>query len=495
MSVKNIIEDQLPSKQPLISDVCIIGSGAAGCVLAYELAESGKSVTILEKGGHYPIQWIKDNEKNEAELLKLWKNKGVFLSQNYSVNIAQGQCVGGSTMLNYGICFEIPDEVFSYWKNTFGITITKEELDNAYRRVKKKVNIRKIEADHAGKSHLKLKEGCELLGYSSDWMEKSYIPDQGKQSAYVAYLLKANFDNIKLYANCAADKILVKGNKAVGVTGIFKNKQTNKPQKLTVHAKHVIISAGPIASSEILLQNNLLNSNDQVGKHLSVHPSASVVAEFDEKLQGDEGFPMAYYCDQFSVRKLGKPGFMIESVFLPPSNYSVITPSFGEENKEYFKKYNHAAMAGVLVHDEPSGTVSLNWSGDAVVDYQLSETDQKKMIDGIKEATRIFLRAGAKKIITAHMQKTEIRNIGDLRIIDQRGAGLGSILMASAHPQGGNRMGEDKSVSVVNSHCMSHEILNLYICDASVFPTSLGVNPQYTVMALATITADYINRQ
>ena len=137
MSVKNIIEDHLPSEQPLISDVCIIGSGAAGCVLAYELAESGKSVTILEKGDHYPIQWIKDNEKNEAELLKLWKNKGVFLSQNYSVNIAQGQCVGGSTMLNYGICFKIPDEVFSYWKNTFGITITKEELDNAYKRVKK----------------------------------------------------------------------------------------------------------------------------------------------------------------------------------------------------------------------------------------------------------------------------------------------------------------------------------------------------------------------
>jgi choline dehydrogenase-like flavoprotein len=103
------------------------------------------------------------------------------------------------------------------------------------------------------------------------------------------------------------------------------------------------------------------------------------------------------------------------------------------------------------------------------------------------------LKAGAKRVITGHIKKTEIFKMEDLQLIDQRGAGLGSLLMASAHPQGGNRMGEDKSVSVVNSHCQSHEILNLYICDASVFPTSLGVNPQYTVMAIATLTSDYIN--
>ena len=80
-------------------------------------------------------------------------------------------------------------------------------------------------------------------------------------------------------------------------------------------------------------------------------------------------------------------------------------------------------------------------------------------------------------------------------MIETKGVGLGSLLMASAHPQGGNRMGEDKSLSVVNSNCQSHEFSNLYVCDASVFPTSLGVNPQYTVMALATLTAEHIIEQ
>jgi choline dehydrogenase-like flavoprotein len=491
---KVIAKDSSPAKQPLECDVCIVGSGAAGCVLAYELSRNGKKVVILEKGPHRSVEWIRENEKNEDKLSQLWKNKGIFLSRNFSVNIGQGQCVGGSTMINYGICFKIPDAVFSYWKSTFGITISEEQLEGAYRRVADKIKVRKIDPLHAGNSHVKLKEGCDRLGYSSDWMDKCYVPEQGKQSAYLAYLQKANFDNIELYPNCTADKIQVKGNEVVGITADFSMNQSRSSQKLTVNAKYTVISAGAIASSELLLRNNTSNNNEQVGKHLSIHPSSSVLAEFNEDLQGDEGMAMAYYCDEFSVRKTDKPGFMIESVFVPPSQYSIIAPSFGNRNKEYLRNYNRSAMAGVLVHDEPSGSVTLNWRGDAVVDYELSEADQKKMIDGLKEASRIYLRAGATRIITGHMKKTEIHNIEDLRIIDQRGAGPGSLLMASVHPQGGNRMGEDRTVSVVDSHCKCHQISNLYVCDASVFPTSVGVNPQYTVMAVATLTADHLNK-
>ncbi|MGH9973720.1 MAG: GMC oxidoreductase, partial [Nitrososphaeraceae archaeon] len=335
---------------------------------------------------------------------------------------------------------------------------------------------------------------CDKLGYSSDWMSKCYIPDKGKQSAYVSYLQKANFDNIDLYANCTANEILLEKNKAIGVAADFRGSQFDKPKKLTVHAERIILSAGSIASSELLLRCNLSNSNGQVGKHLSVHPSSSVVAEFDEELQGDDGYPMAYYCDEFSIRKKGKPGFVIESVFVAPSQYAIITPSYGRNNRElYLSNYNHAAMAGVLVHDEPNGTVTLNWQKDAVVDYELSKVDQKKMTEGLKEATSIYLKAGANRVITGHIEKTEIYKKEEIKLIDQRGAGLGALLMASVHPQGGNRMGEDESASVVDSHCESHEIDNLFICDASVFPTAVGVNPQYTVMAIATMTSDYIN--
>jgi choline dehydrogenase-like flavoprotein len=488
-----VVKEELPESRSVNTDICIIGSGAAGCVLAYELAKSGKSIVILEKGRHYSIEWVKKMQNDEHELLRLWKNRGIFVSRNYSVNIAQGQCVGGSTMINYGICFKIPDAVFKNWQNDYNVSISEDDLEAAYKQVGDMINIRKIDPIDAGKSHVKLKEGCDKLGYSSDWMSKCYLPDKGKQSAYVAYLQKANFDKIELYANCTAKNILIKDNTAVGVSAAFRDNKSPEPQEFKIHAGIVILAAGPIASSELLLQNNLSNSNGQVGKYLSVHPSSSILAEFDEELQGDEGYPMAYYCDEFSIRKNPERGFVIESVFVPPSQYAIITPSYGSKNRKlYLDNYNHAAMAGVLVHDDPIGTVSLNWQKDAVVDYELSKVDQKKMTEGLKKAACIYLEAGAKRVITGHIVETIITKKEDVKLIDQRGAGMGALLMASAHPQGGNCMGDDKSKSVVNSHCQSHEIKNLYVCDASVFPTAVGVNPQYTVMAIATITANYI---
>jgi len=470
-------------------DVCIIGTGAGGCALAHELAKNDKEVVMLEKGDYYDTEYIK--RQSETELENLWKNKGIFLSTDFSINISQGQCVGGSTMINYGICFEIPEAVFSYWKSAFGIKISQDEIKNAYARVGDLISRRKITG--AGKCHDLFKNGCEGLGYSGDWMDKAYIPGKGKQNAVVAFLEKSKTNKIKIYANCAADKIVVGGKKALQVVGIHYNKETKSKKKIIVESDVIIVSAGPIGSSEILLRNNLVNKNGEVGKHLSLHPASSVTAKFDEKVNGDNGMAMAYYCDEFNVRKTQKPGFMIESVFVPPSQMSITMPSFGQENLNFMKSYDHYAMAGVLVHDEPSGSVELNWAKDAIVKYDLSPADQTKMMDGIREAARIYFRAGAKSVITGHMEKTVLNNISDLRLINKRGAGLGQLLVASVHPQGGNRMGENSANSVVNSHCQTHEISNLYVCDASVFPTSIGVNPQMTVMAIATIAADHIN--
>lgn len=95
------------------------------------------------------------------------------------------------------------------------------------------------------------------------------------------------------------------------------------------------------------------------------------------------------------------------------------------EARRYMKQYRNYAMAGVLVHDEPDGEVELNWNQDAIVEYNLGRTDQSKMIDGIKEAARIFFRAGAKSVITGHMIPTKLGSVGDLKLVDSRGAGMG----------------------------------------------------------------------
>ena len=473
-------------------DVCIIGTGAGGAVVGYHLAQSGLKVLMLEKGDYYSHDKIK-SETKEENLQKLWKNRGAQVTRLPLLAISQGECVGGSTIINYGMCFRVPDETLQIWKSETGIEFLKDKLHNEYAEVEKQIHVRKI--TNAGASHEKLELGCRKLGYAGDWMNKNYIPDEGgiKQNVLLSYLEKANPENLEIYANCKATKFLKDGNKISGIQAIH----TNSDKIITIDVKStiVVLSAGTIASSELLLQNKIANSSGHVGKHLSFHPASSVIAQFDHVINGQNDLSMAFHCDEFGIAKTHKPGFMIESVFVSPATFSTATPGIGKENAEFLEKYDYSAVAGILIQDEANGTVSLNWSNDAIVDYVLSDTDGEKLLKGLKTVAEIFFAAGATKVITGHIQRTILESINDLSLIDERGFGLGSFRLASAHPQGGNRMGVDKKTSVVDPYCRSHDIENLYICDASVFPTSLGVNPQLTVMTISSLAAKKILEQ
>ncbi len=471
------------------ADVCIIGSGAGGSVVAYELTKQGKTVAMLEAGNYYTEDDIQIQTRDDV-LLNLWKNHGIFLSNNFSVNVAQGQCVGGSTIINYGICFRFPEYVKKMWQEQHGVQLTDQEIDAAYTKVEQQYGVTGIQQE--GKSHEKIGQGCDVLGYSHGWMKKALRGDK-KQNALNTYLENSDHAKLKIFANCKAESVTKSGTTITKIQGIATDPDTKLKHKVTVTAQKFVLAAGPIASSEFLLKNKIANSSGQVGKNFSLHPSSSVVGVFDEEINGQDYSVMAYVCDQFSARKQEKFGYVIESVFVSPSQFSIIMPHFGEKNLDEVRKYHHVSMAGVLVHDQAVGQIKLNHNGDATLDYDLSKEDQEKMVDGMRKAALIYFKTDAKEVITGHIETTIIKNEGEIEEkIKSDSAGQGKLLIASAHPQGGNKMGSDSNVAVVDSYCKSHDLENLYICDASVFPTSIGVNPQLTVLMLATIAADHI---
>ncbi len=474
-------------------DVCIIGTGAGGAVIGYHLAQAGLHVLMLEKGGYYTLDKIQ-NENREENLLKLWKNRGAQLAFTHKIApllaVTQGECVGGSTIINYGMCFKIPDETLKIWKDKTGVEFSKEELDKEYAEVKEQIKVRKI--SDAGRSHEMLEKGCENK-YSGKWMDKNYISNDGdeggvKQNVLLSYLEQADPEYLEIYANCKVTKIIKNGNKISEIKAIH----TISGKTITVKSTITILSAGAIASSELLLQNKISNKNKQVGKHLGLHPASSVIAQFDHDINGQNDISMAYTCDQFGIETTKNRGYMIESVFVSPATFSTATPGIGKDNAKYLKEYHRSAVAGVLIQDEANGSVTLNWSKDAVIDYSLSDSDGELLIKGLTKTAEIFFNAGATKVITGHFKETILESENDLHLIKDGGYKVGSLKLASAHPQGGNRMGTDERTSVVNSECRSHEIENLYICDASVFPTPLGVNPQLTVMTIASLAAKKI---
>jgi len=217
-----------------------------------------------------------------------------------------------------------------------------------------------------------------------------------------------------------------------------------------------------------------------------------MIGDFEEEVNGNQGIPMAYHCHEFSVLKTGKRGYMLESVFFPPYQFSLPVPGVEYENKQLMSRYAHYALIGSLLQDENVGTVIRGGPLAYFLNYQLTPGDQALMMEGMKSAARALFAAGATKVITSHRKTTILYGDQDLHMIDERGVAPGAISIGSGHPQGGNRMGGVAGNRVVDSYSKVEGYANLFVCDASVFPTALGVNPQLTVMALATRAAEHV---
>jgi choline dehydrogenase-like flavoprotein len=492
-------------------DVCIIGSGAAGAILAWELAARNHTVVLLEKGGYYKRKNDKINDftqKEDEMIPALYKNAGLQFAVPAGIAIAQGSCVGGSTVVNDAVCFRTPDAVLEEWEEKYKIeNISSSHMNKYFDKVEKRISVSEVQPNEINKNNQMLQKGCAALGWDARPNKRNckncrqcglchlgcyYGTKQSMLETYIHDIEENYCEAVKIYANCQAEKIILSGNRVSCVEGEITGSRGQKFM-LSVKPKVLIISAGAISSSELLLKNDRLKRNDLVGKKIALHPSPAIIGDFNDEINGHQGIPFAYHCSEFSILKTGRPGYVIESVFLPPYQFTLSLPAFQYEHKEMMHNYNHYAMAGILLQDEPVGTMTLGGPLGTIINYELSEKDSKTMIEGMKNAAKIFFAAGGcRRVITSHRKKTIMYSEDDFPLIDERGVGPWDINLGSAHPQGGNRMGGESSPSVVDSYCRFYGIENLFVCDASVFPTSVGVNPQLTVMAIATRVAEHI---
>jgi choline dehydrogenase-like flavoprotein len=500
-------------------DVCVIGSGAAGAILATKLAESGKSVALLEKGGYYDGESMNQREADMIPLL--WKNAGANFTSNLRIAVAQGCCLGGSTVINDAVCFRIPEIVIDQW-NKNGVSITKAEWDKANDEVSERIHVTEVTEEELNTNAKKLKEACEIYRIDNKPIKHSKNhrncgqsfsnPDlhscvkcgfchigchyDTKQSMLVTYIHDAlNNDklNYTVYCNCQADKITHNNDGiATGIDGVFIDSSGNEKYRIRVNAKVIIVSAGSVASSNLLQKSQI--GDLKVGKGVALHPAPFVIGHFKENIYGNRGIPMSYTCNQFGVTNgVENGGFLIESIFLPIFQMAIAIPTFAADHKRMMMEFDRYAMAGIMTRDEPTGRVSISYNGNPKLEYNLSTQTIDSMARGMAIVAKMWFDVGATSVITSHIDIPEIKTKADIPNIKYAVRNNpNGLLVGSAHPQGGNRMGDDREECIVDSDCKVFGFNNLYVCDASVFPTALGVNPQLTVMALATITANKI---
>ena len=486
--------------RPLVeeADAVIVGSGAGGAPMARRLARAGKNVLMVEEGGRFTV---KDFNRDSYDMTKkMYRGMATMVTLGRpGIPLPLGKTYGGTTTINSGTCFRLPAKVSEHWRTEFGLVhLTDEYLQPFFDEVERTLHVEEVPWDTMSGGNQVFAEGMKKLGYHGGPLRRNQIkcrgagvcalgcPNDAKRPMHLNYLPQAEEAGAQVWLHSKVDSILTVGGKAIGVSGLFQNEEGRAPVRFSIRAKVVILAAGTIGTPHLLLRNRMANSSGHVGRHLRIHPSAKLVSFMDRDVKAWSGVPQAYYCDQFSDE-----GLMMEGFFIAPSLLAFSLPASGARLKHYMSEYNKMATFGVMVSDTSEGRVrALPLNPDPIMTYELNRRDTESFVKGIKIAARIFFEAGAKKVLPPVFGVEEIRSPDEIdRLLDPARIQATDLELIAFHPMGTCRMAADPRMGVVDGNLECHDVRHLFVADGSIFPSSLGVNPQESIMAFSEMAA------
>lgn len=490
-------------------DVCVIGSGAGGATVAKELAAAGLSVLILERGGYYdPI--IDFDQREDDMLAKIDGGRGATTSEDYTLNLQYGNCVGGATVHYWADSYRTPPDRLKRWADTYGIEgHGVDDLAPHFDRIERDLHIEPAPPHLRNRNNLLFKKGLEAL----DW-EGHPVPQarkncassgycmQGctynaKQSMLVTYVPAAINSGARIFSDCEVEGILVEKGRATGVEARVIDRATLKPTgvRVRVKAKATVVAAGGYGSAVILMRSNIPNLSGRLGKHLYVNPCSFVHALFDEDVILWRNIPAAWGCMKYRLpRREGvryvEGGYLLMPNQLGVSAMAAFIPGFGGDHRALMDQYHRIGGTIAWIDDEWPGEIKLDKEGKPRYRYSVRNDDRDKLIDSMKKGCLVMLAAGAKRCLLP--DGTVVRDEREVAKLDRISIAPGTMSFPAPHPAGACRMGENPETSVVNSHNECHAVRNLFVCDPSVFPTAVSVDPSETIMAFSYVAANWM---
>jgi len=481
------------------ADVCIIGSGAGGGVCAKYLAEAGLRVIIMEEGGYFTSKDF--TQREDDAYMTMYQERGALATSDLSFTILQGKTVGGSTTVNWMTCLRTPDFVLNDWHDRLGLEwMSPREMLPCFEEVERYLNILPEPYERHNFTNRLIIDGARKLSWHAIANGRNArgcvqcgscglgCPYDSKLSVNLTYIPDAVAAGAIIYQRCRAEIIRLNGGMKRVRGSLLDPKTGDARFSITVEAPVVIVAGSAINSPVLLLKSELANTSRQVGKNLTLHPTTAVFGLYEHNVDPWYGIPQSALCDEFLNKKGDGGGFWIEAVPLHPMLAATALPGYGIAHHSEMKNLKKTAPSIILVKEiDSSGSVTVSRSGRPEIKYRLTGRDVEALKEGLIAAARIHFAAGSSRVGTLHTIPIHSSHIDDFESRVSRGQyGPNQIGMFSAHPLGTCRMGNDSGTSVVKSTCETHAVPGLFVCDGSVLPTSIGVNPQVTIMALAT---------
>jgi len=477
-------------------DVVVIGSGAGGGVVAGELAARGKDVIVLEKGGYRNEADFTHQEGDALETM--YDAGGLLASRDLGLVVLQGATLGGGTVINYTTSFHTPDAVREEWARGHALPhFMSAEFRHSLDAVAQRLGVNTAHANPSGRDRVLIR-GLERKGWHHGLLPRDVrgcsqddscgycglgCRRAAKQSTLITYLQDAAARGARMVVDCDVRRVDLDRASASGVTARV------GPHSLTVRARTVVVAGGSIHSPALLLRSGV--TMPALGRYLALHPATAVFAHMDEDVRPWTGTVQAHYSDQFADLNDGY-GFKFETVPIHPSLQALAAPwESAAQHRERMAQLPRTALVGILLRDRFGGRVSVDAQGNPVVDYRLSRYDAGHLRRAFDAAGELLEAAGAREIWAPLARFISYRP-GAARAreewlarVDSAGWGPNELLLVTFHQMASCRMGATARTSVVDADNRVWGIRNLYVADASTFPSASGVNPMLTVMAIA----------
>lgn len=467
------------------TDVVIMGTGAGGSAAAATLAEAGAKVILLEAGRRVLPPELK--QKASWAYRNLYQAKGTRVARgNVLMPVMSAEVVGGGTYVNSAICFRAPERVLRRWVNEFGIEFaTPENMRPIFEEVEQDIMVQKTTPQQARGNNLIFKKGADALGWEGDFISRNApgctgcgvcqfgCPSAGKGSTDTNYLPRATTRGAVIYAEAKVDRVQVAAGRATGVVGHFSD---GRP--FEIDADHVMLAGGAFGTPLALFRSRLGGSSGHLGRNVHVHPGVGTVAFFPEPINLWDGVTQGYFVADFDN------GLILETFSATPDVLFMAFP----RGALPAKRMKYMGACGVMIGDESAGNFVP--SGDDVdLRYDLVEADRARLVDGLRRVVKAFFAAGALEVHPG-ISSGRLANTLD-GVLEQLPPDLpvSRMSMQSSHPQGSARMAADPKQGVVRPDGQLHGVDNLWVADASLFPSAVSVNPQITIMAFAKVIA------
>ncbi|HEY2335244.1 MAG TPA: GMC family oxidoreductase [Solirubrobacterales bacterium] len=480
-------------------DVVVVGSGAGGAVAAATLAEAGLDVIVLEAGRSFNREDYPDQPLDA--IAALYRDGGLTIAEGRPpIPVPVARTVGGTTVVNSGTCFRAPAAVLADWRRRFGIEWA-GELDPCFAEAEQFLRVTPLDPERMGRNGQLAMEGAAVLGASGGPISRnagscvqcSSCPFgceiDAKRGMHVSYLPRAVAAGARLRTGVEARRVLIEAGQATGVRCIAGALDSRNGCRgtYTVRARQAtIVAGGALGTPELLLRSGL--GGRQAGRNLHIHPACWVGARYDEEVRGWNGVMQSYYVDEWEPQRL-----LLEATFTPLAFGGGWLQGTGREHQRAILDFGHIGSIGVHLSDESQGRIGLAGDGSLRASYKLTSEDADRLAFGIARAAEIHFAAGATEVYP------NIARVGTLtpkRLAEFEATSFkpSELRLEAFHPMGTARIASE-SEGVCGPDGSVHGVKGLHVADASLFPTSVGVNPMMTVIAFAQRISGELVRQ